>query len=252
MRINWNPYQSRNCRPLIADSRNAMQHIPIILALTVGLLAASAHAQSSSLLMRAYEAPETAPADATVAAATSLFHVPPPEPRRFAVHDLVQIIVHETSRAKSTHELETEKEFNVNGRIDAFPDLNLEDLLSLRLFAGRTTALPELDATFGKEFTGDGEYERRDDLTGRISAEVIEVLPNGNLVLEARTVIRTDDELQEMKLTGVCRPDDVSLLNTVLSNQVHDLRIQKDHEGELREANRKGIIAQVFDLFFAW
>jgi flagellar L-ring protein precursor FlgH len=182
----------------------------------------------------------------------SLFFVPPPEPRFFQKHDLIQIIVRETSTARSSHELETEKEFNIDGKISAWPDFNLEDLLNLQLFAGRTTDLPELRMRFGKEFEGDGEYERQDDLVARLTAEVIEVLPNGNLVLEARTSIQTDEETAIMKVTGMCRPEDVGPSNTVLSSQIHDLKVTKEHTGELKKANKKGIIARVFDVIFAW
>ena len=55
-----------------------------------------------------------------------------------------------------------------------------------------------------------------------------------------------------MKVTGVCRPEDVSPANTVLSNQIHDLSIEKVNHGELKKASEKGIIAQVFDAIFAW
>ena len=105
---------------------------------------------------------------------------------------------------------------------------------------------------FNKDFEGEADYERRDDLTARLTAEVIEVLPNGHLVLEARTDIQTDDEVATMKVTGICRPDDVSLANTILSNQIHDLKIEKMHKGELRNATQKGIIAKVLDFIFAF
>ena len=55
-----------------------------------------------------------------------------------------------------------------------------------------------------------------------------------------------------MKVTGICRPDDISAANTVLSNQVHDLMIEKIHKGELRESSKKGIIAKVLETVFAF
>ena len=81
---------------------------------------------------------------------------------------------------------------------------------------------------------------------------MIEVLPNGNLVLEARTFIRNDEEELTINVTGTCRPQDITLANTILSNQIHDLRIEKNHEGELKKANEKGIIAKVLDAIFAY
>ena len=81
---------------------------------------------------------------------------------------------------------------------------------------------------------------------------MIEVLPNGNLVLESRTFIKTDAEEATIKVTGVCRAEDVTAANTVLSSQIHDLVVEKVHEGELKKANEKGLLAKFFDAIFAF
>jgi flagellar L-ring protein FlgH len=181
--------------------------------------------------------------------AVSMFAVTPPKPRTYELHDLVQIIVRETSKAKSESELNTEKEYKLDGKVPSWT--NLGDLLDLiRTTNGGQT--PAWQVEFDKQFDGSGDYERKDDLTARITAEVIEVLPNGNLVLEARTHIKTDDEAQTMKVTGICRPEDITAANTILSNQIHDLMIEKMHEGELRKSSEKGIISKVLDTIFAF
>src|SRR5262245_4871157 len=182
----------------------------------------------------------------------SLFAVPLPKPRSFQEHDLVQIIVRETSQAKSTHDLETKKDYKLNVNVPQWPDFNLHDLANLQLFAGDNSNNPAAQINAKKDFKGEGDYERKDDLTARLTAEVIEVLPNGNLVLEARTRIKTDNEEQSMKATGICRPADISAANTILSNQIHDLTIEKMNKGDLKKANEKGIIAKTLDLLFAF
>lgn len=181
----------------------------------------------------------------------SQFAVAPPQPRKFARHDLIQIIVHESTNSRSSQSVETEKEWELAGGINQWPAFTLPDLLQLQL-RGSTGVPVKLDLEAGKEFEGEGEYERRDDFTGRLTAEVVEVLPNGNLVLEARTRIQTDEEISTMKVTGVCRTQDVTIVNTVFSNQLHDLAIEKMHTGELRNSTEKGIIAKVLDALFAF
>lgn len=182
----------------------------------------------------------------------SPFSIAKPEPRRLRMHDLVQIVVRETSRASRTQDLDTSHEWGIDGRVSAFPDLNLWQLLQLRTAAGRTTGLPEVRMDFTREFTGEGDYQRSDDISDRLTAEIIEVLPNGNLVLEARTTIITDQERSLMRVTGICRPEDVSVTNTILSNQIHDLNIERTHEGELPRSNEKGLIARVLEAVFAF
>jgi flagellar L-ring protein precursor FlgH len=182
----------------------------------------------------------------------SIFAVDEARPRVFRPHDLVQIIVQERSRSSSSQELETSKEFELDGSIDAFPKLSLADIAQLQLMAGRTTDLPAVGIDLNNEFTGEGEYAREDDFSTRITAEVVEVLPNGNIVLEARTSVRNDDEVSVITVTGVCRGEDVTTTNTVLSNQIHDLRVDKRNEGQLPESNRKGIVTQFFEFLFAF
>jgi flagellar L-ring protein precursor FlgH len=251
-------------------------HRPALTAMLVGACALLAHtaaaqqspagddAASGSLLARARGgaaeakppagsgAPGALPA-ATVAPhalrAASRFAIAPAPPRIFHEHDLIEIIVRETSSAKSSQELETEKESKWKGAVSQWPDF--QHLLS-GLKAGGTDELPKVDLNFTKEFSGDGEYERRDDFTARLTAEVIEVLPNGNLILESRTRIKTDDEETMIKVTGICRPDDVTPVNSILSTQLHDLRVEKVNKGEIKKSAEKGIITKALDFLFAF
>lgn len=184
--------------------------------------------------------------------AVSMFAIAPIEPRTYHVHDLVQIIVRETSQAKSSQDLDTKTDSKLSGKIGKWPNMQLEDLLNLQLYGGRTTNMPEVEVELNSDFKGNGDYERKDDLSARVTAEVIEVLPNGNLVLEARTQIKMDKEEKSMKVTGICRPDDITPANTLLSNQIHDLNIEEMHKGELKEAGSKGFLAKFLDTIFAF
>lgn len=183
---------------------------------------------------------------------SSMFAIAPPRPRTFLPHDLVQIIIRESSKASSSHELETTKEYNLDGKISAFPRFSLSDLFDLQVDAGRTTGLPRVGVDFTSEFSGEGDYDRSDELTARLTAEILEILPNGNLILEARTFIKNDEEEMTIKVTGICRPEDITAANTILSNQIHDLKVKKTHEGELKKANEKGFVARILDVIFAF
>lgn len=180
----------------------------------------------------------------------SMFAIAPIEPRKFEVHDLVQIIVRETSKAVSSQELETKKNFDLDGQVSNWN--NVLSLLTMGIHPSNEDAIAQVNFSVDKDFKGEGDYERKDDLTARLTAEVVEVLPNGNLILEARTEITNDEERTVMKATGICRAEDVSAANTILSNQIHDLKIEKVNNGELRKAGEKGIIAKVLEIIFAF
>lgn len=169
----------------------------------------------------------------------SLFAITPPDPKRFERHDLVQVIVREQSRATREQQLEADKAWQMAGQV-------------AQMAYFRPDQLPSMDLRFDKQFDGDAEYQRRDELSDRLTAEVIEVLPNGNLVLEARTSIQTDEEISVMCLTGICRPDDITGTNTILSTQIHDLKVERINSGDLKKSNEKGILAKALEFVFAF
>lgn len=223
----------------------------------VTLISSVAMAQTSSLYVRPTESRQqrelTAAAEDRLApdiAAVSLTAVALPPPRKFARHDLITIIVRESVENDSSSSLETEKDVQVSGEIAAFPRLMIKDLLEGQLRNNNITDGPEVDVKFSNSFEGEGDYARRDTFIARITARVIDVKPNGTLVLEARKFIESDGETLEMILTGTCRKEDVQADNTVLSTQLYDMHLVKNHDGEVRRASKKGILTKVLDAIF--
>ncbi len=180
----------------------------------------------------------------------SMFVIVPPPPKRLEKHDLVTIIVNESSKATRSQSLETDKEYNASARLTRFP--SLADLIETRLKAGEAQNVDLLDIESSQEFQGEGDYERTDRLTARIQAEVIDIKPNGVLVLEARSMIQTDEELQVFVLSGNCRSQDITDQNTIQSSQLHNLNIITQNEGEVRKTSKKGIIPRALEAMFAF
>jgi len=231
-----------------------------IFTTAICLTAHAALAQSSSLFLD--ERPEQAPQRQVVrgepsplnphVAAAGLVSVGMPEPRQFAIHDLVTIIVLESTSANSSSTLETEKNTELEGEISDFPKLSLRDILNFQLRGSDNANPPRVGVEMDKNFEGDGTYSRSDTFTARLTAEVIDVKPNGTLVLAARKFIQADEETLEIFVTGTCRADDVTVNNTVSSEKLFDLHLVKRHEGELREVTNKGILTKILEGLFAF
>lgn len=226
----------------------------MIAAMTLALCAATAPAQQSSSLYLAQTPPpqvseQGKPVNPYMQRASYLA-VSVPEPRQFRPHDLVTIIVREASSSTSEGELQTEKEVGVEGSVEAMidPEAFIKDL---RITPAKLSAgVPAAGVEFSKEFEGDGEYERRDEVVTRLTARVLDVKPNGTLALEARTHIANDDETVTIVVTGYCRAEDVAADNTILSTQMYDLRVEKKHTGEIRDASKKGVLTKALEFLF--
>lgn len=214
------------------------------ITLTLCLMVATAAPSLAQLNRRPNPAPNNDDPAASLYA-VSLFAVQPPEPRTYQRHDLITIIINESSTQESEQSLSTSKEIGGSGTLGA--TLSFEELLDLRLRNSSISDLELLRYAAEREFEGDGEYERTDRFTDRITATVIDVKPNGVLVLEARRFTATDEETKTLIISGHCRTDDVTEQNTIQSNQLADLRLVVEHEGNVREANRKGPLTRLLE-----
>ncbi|WP_428388807.1 flagellar basal body L-ring protein FlgH [Mucisphaera sp.] len=173
-----------------------------------------------------------------------------PDIRRFQVNDLIMIIVRESFSSSAEQTTETEKEGDVSANISRLPDLRASDLIDLQLRMNTFGVQPGVDADFSKSFEGEGDYSRSDTMAGRVMARVVDVKPNATLVLEARDRIQTDDEVVSIVVSGTARAQDVTEQNSIESDQLYGLSVRKEHEGELRKANKRGWITRTFDAIF--
>jgi flagellar L-ring protein precursor FlgH len=170
--------------------------------------------------------------------------VRPTIPRTFKVGDLLTIIVRENRRFEADADLETKSRFDATSEIEAFAKL-IDGGLGTTTFArGR----PNIDYRFDSNLKKEGDTQREDRMTTRLTGKIIDVKPNGLLVLEAKSRIQHDDEVSIVTLTGTCRKEDVTADNSVLSTQIADKDLVVDNEGALRAASSRGWIPRLIDL----
>ncbi|MPN24167.1 Flagellar L-ring protein [bioreactor metagenome] len=99
-------------------------------------------------------------------------------------------------------------------------------------------------------FNAQGSISNTNKVNAKMTARVIEVQPNGNLVVTGTQSIKQNGEEQKITVTGVVRPDDVTADNTVLSSYVADAQIRIDGHGPISGKQRQGILTQIFNFLF--
>lgn len=100
------------------------------------------------------------------------------------------------------------------------------------------------------KYTGGGSTTSSGVLNTTITAEVVEVLPNGNLVVEARRSMAVNDETQMMVLSGVIRPKDISRENVIASTKLSDVQLRYTGKGPIARRQKPGILNKIFDWVF--
>lgn len=98
-----------------------------------------------------------------------------------------------------------------------------------------------------RSFEGTGSTERQSNLRTRIAAQVIEVMPNGDLRVEARKTVKLNKEDETMTLRGIVRRRDIQADNTVSSLSVGDLKLQLNGKGFTSANANPGWLARLLD-----
>lgn len=168
-----------------------------------------------------------------------------PRQKDFRLHDLVTIVVHEVSKQKTDTKADSEREYSVNAQLTDWIRLTGGNLRPDVQSAGD----PKIGLGFEKDLKSKAKLERQDTVTARIQAKVIDVMPNGNLVLEAYHRVVTDEEEMVITLTGICRGKDIGVDNSILSTQLAGLNLEKHHKGIARDTGKRGIISGLIDMF---
>jgi flagellar L-ring protein precursor FlgH len=109
------------------------------------------------------------------------------------------------------------------------------------------TGSPVIDLGTENKYNGGGTLTGRLTVSNRTAVTVVDVLPNGNLVVEGRKIVRAGKETQYGYLRGVVRQADVLRDNTVLSTNLADAQVEYIPEGELTEAQKKGWLLKAWD-----
>lgn len=98
--------------------------------------------------------------------------------------------------------------------------------------------------------SGTGTSVANNRLNGRLAVTVIEVLPNGNMIVEGKKNLLLNKETVTITISGVIRRDDVRADNTVLSENVADAEIRASGRGVIADRQRRGILTRILDWLF--
>jgi flagellar L-ring protein precursor FlgH len=172
------------------------------------------------------------------------------------IGDIVTIVVVETASLNNTLSLKTNKESKAG--IDGFVSNLINQFITgiPNTLLGRlqkntnsvvVPSLPSLPVSGANSYDGGGEIDNKQTITARSAVQVIDVLPNGNLVVEGTREISYSKERQFVSLHGIIRPYDIQPDNTVLSSNVADAKIQVVSEGTLTDAQKKGWLLRIND-----
>jgi len=104
----------------------------------------------------------------------------------------------------------------------------------------------ELEADAESDFAGKGAAAANNAFNGTITVTVIDVYPNGNLLVSGEKMVAINQGNEFIRFSGVINPNNVTAANTVQSTQVADARIEYRGSGFIDESNTMGWLQRFF------
>jgi flagellar L-ring protein precursor FlgH len=182
---------------------------------------------------RAYVAPSSG-AIFNVASARPLFE----DRRARFVGDTLTIAIAEKVQASKKSENKTTRSQAV--------DVTVPTIVGMPFKGAQGTALSASDTN---NFTGTGQNTSSNDFTGTITVTVIEVYPNGNLLVSGEKQIGLKEGEEFVRFSGVVNPNTITSANTVTSTQIADARIEYKANGFIDSAQVMGWLGRFFLTF---
>ncbi|HWA69994.1 MAG TPA: flagellar basal body L-ring protein FlgH [Rhizomicrobium sp.] len=168
----------------------------------------------------------------------SFFH----DPRAAHVGDVITVDVSTADAAKLQNSTS-------RGRTNS-EDANLTN------FFGLESALPNAGGLvkMGSDNSnvGTGSIQRQEAINMTLAALVAQVLPNGNLVIDGHQQVRVNNELRDMRVSGIVRREDITQDNTVNLTQIAEARISYGGQGTMSDVQQPRYGSQLLDIIMPW
>ena len=150
------------------------------------------------------------------------------------VGDIVTIVISESTTISDTRSNSNSKSgsTNLNAGVGIF------DFLKLATASGSDS------------FKANGAAASKNTTTGNVTVTVVDVQPNGNLVLEGTQSIWNNKNEHKITFKGICRPEDITASNTIPSTKIAAATVRFDGKGPLNAKQRQGILTQIFNFLF--
>jgi flagellar L-ring protein FlgH len=158
------------------------------------------------------------------------------------VGDILSILIQESNTANRQNNTKTSKQSTI--------DASLQTFLYSPAASGLLTKggqLPALKTAAAQSFDGGGQINNSEKITARIAVRVIDVLPNGNLVIEGTRKVSFSGETQDAVLRGVVRSEDVMANNSIYSYHIAEATIKYVSTGTITDNQRKGWFTKIWE-----
>jgi flagellar L-ring protein precursor FlgH len=173
------------------------------------------------------------------------------------VNDIVTIVVEESSSGSNSANTTTARDTETLAGISSLLGMDRKIARSNKdltdgddIYTAGLLPSIKVGGSSSNSLTGKGTTSRDSELQARITARVVEVLPNGNLNIEGKRRLAVNAEDQYIVISGTVRPEDITSDNVISSQYIADAKISYTGKGVVDDKMRPGWLTRVVD--WAW
>lgn len=159
------------------------------------------------------------------------------------IGDILTILISEEStidnKAKRTLSKETSRSANFDGGVSL--EHILPEVPSLKLGGG---------TTYSNTLDGKADYKDEREFTDSVSVVVIDIMPNGNLVISGTRDRNIADDIQTIEVSGIVKPNDIAFDNTIKSAQIANFSIVSRNKGVAAQYTRPNWLGRIFNVIW--
>jgi len=163
------------------------------------------------------------------------------------VGDILNIRVQESNAAKRDAKTESSRTGTADASISSFFFGTQAGTSTGSQVGKHKGSYPAMKFSNATSHAGTGTIDNSDSITARFSVRVMDVLPNGNLIVEGIRNASYAGESQTIVLRGAVRPFDIESDNTIYSYLLSDLHIRYVSSGVISSAKDKGWFMNFWD-----
>lgn len=149
--------------------------------------------------------------------------------------DIITVLVIESAMAMQKSSTKKSKDAELSGAPTAV-EVGKKNLLSF---------IPYFGAKGKSKYKGDADTSRSGSLEAKVTAQVIKVLPDGNLVIDGSKRLLINNEEQLLTVSGTIRPEDIEADNSILSTYIMNASIKYKGDASISDEERPGIVTKV-------
>ncbi|HKY17931.1 MAG TPA: flagellar basal body L-ring protein FlgH [Rhizomicrobium sp.] len=174
--------------------------------------------------------------------AQSFFH----DPRAMHIGDVITVNVSvadtakiQNSSSRSRTNTENADMSNLFGLEKVLPSIGMDPTSLVKLGSDNSNV-------------GTGSIQRAESINMTLAALVAQVLPNGNLVIDGHQQVRVNNELRDLRLSGIVRREDITQDNTVNLSQIAEARVIYGGVGTVSDVQQPRYGSQLLDIILPW